>query len=176
MGMPEWITVVPRTRIAPRGRRPKNTVSVIRAGKKRLSLSLGKHFGSLIKTDYVVIKINPRERKMLIIPSDYEEGRVFKVVRSRGGTYIVCLAALRMLGVRPGRYPARWDEREGGILIDFSTPVERAAGAEFRARPEEERAWRLLHEPDDWGKGTEDTSTRIDELLYGRGDPPCRSS
>jgi len=113
---------------------------------------------------------------MLIIPSDYEEGRVFKVVRSRGGTYIACLAALRTLGVGLGRYPARWDGREGGILIDFSVLVEQAAGAELRARPEEERAWKLLHEPDDWGEGTEDTSMKIDELLYGRGDPPCRSS
>ena len=98
------------------------------------------------------------------------------MVRSRGGTYIACLAALRTLGVGLGRYPARWDGREGGILIDFSVLVEQAAGAELRARPEEERAWKLLHEPDDWGEGTEDTSMKIDELLYGRGDPPCRSS
>jgi len=176
MRMPEWITVMPKKRVAPRGRQLKNTISVIRAGKKRLSISLGKHFGSLIKTDYVVIKVNPEERKMLIIPSEYEEGRVFRVVRSRSGTYVTCLAALRMLGVEPGRYPARWDEQEGGILIDFSMPVERAAGAELRARPEEEKAWKLLHEPEDWGDGTEDTSMRIDELLYGRGDSPCRSS
>ena len=27
-------------------------------------------------------------------------------------------------------------------------------------------ALRLLHEPDDWGPGTEDTSKRIDEILY----------
>ena len=45
-----------------------------------------------------------------------------------------------------------------------------------REKPKEERAWKLLHEPDDWGEGTENTSMKIDELLYGRGDSRCRSS
>jgi len=34
---------------------------------------------------------------------------------------------------------------------------------------ERDMAWRLLHEPDDWGPGTEDTSKRIDEILYEEG-------
>ena len=157
-----WEVVRPRQGRLPAQKR-KSTVSVIRTGKGRLSLSLTKGFKERFSgVDYVEIKID-RERGLLLVePSEYEEGEVFKITRTKSGTYIHCTHALRLLGVQPGRYRARWDDVEGGLIVEFG-PSE-----EERKRPiPEDEAFRILYEPDDWGPGTEDTSRRIDEILYG---------
>lgn len=152
-----WEEVVPRRK---RVAKADNTVSVITTGEGRLTISLRGRFKEIFADyDYVRVLIDVQGRRMLLKPSDYEEGKVYKITRTKSGTYIHCISALRRLGVSPGRYPARWNDELGGLVIYFSVPEH---------RPErEDLAWRLLHEPDDWGPGTENASRSIDEFLYG---------
>ena len=158
----EWEEVIPRGRRTTRGGRVgEEVISVIKSGGNRLSISLRGRFKDFFTGyDYVRVLIDAQRRRMLLKPSAYEKGRVFKITRTKSGTYVHCVSALRRLGVSPGRYQAQWDEELGGLVINFGATEERAE------RWPEDIAWRLLHEPDDWGPGTEDTSKRIDELLY----------
>jgi len=70
---------------------------------------------------------------------------------------------------------AAWAVRRGGgtrELLRFSTKYVSISGqrsiglaCEHRLR-KGDPAWRLLHEPDNWDLGTEDTSEHVDEILY----------
>jgi len=155
-----WEEILPRRGKLP-GPKRGNTVSVVKTGESRLSLSLTKGFKERFSgVDYVRIWID-RERGLLLIkPSEYEEGKVFKIARTKSGTYIHCTHALRLLNALPGRYKAYWDDKEGGLVVEIGSPRE-------RMQPPEDEALRILYEPDDWGPGTEDASRRIDEVLYG---------
>jgi len=54
-----------------------------------------------------------------------------------------------------------------GLMVDYSLENRDELAKRIKKLPplEEDPAWTMLEEPDDWG--VEDTSERIDEYLYG---------
>ncbi len=57
-----------------------------------------------------------------------------------------------------------------GLMVDYSLENRDEIAKRIKKLPplEEDPAWTMLEEPDDWG--VEDTSERIDEYLYGERD------
>lgn len=54
-----------------------------------------------------------------------------------------------------------------GLMVDYSLEHREEIVRRLKSLPplEEDPAWKLLDEPDDWG--VEDASVRIDEYVYG---------
>ena len=57
-----------------------------------------------------------------------------------------------------------------GLMIDYALIDEDAFAQNLRQLPplEEDPAWKMLEDPKHWGIKIEDSSTRIDECLYGK--------
>ncbi|MBI3023017.1 MAG: hypothetical protein HYY68_04720 [Thaumarchaeota archaeon] len=55
-----------------------------------------------------------------------------------------------------------------GLMVDFSLERKEEFIQRLRSLPplEEDPAWKMLSEPDDWG--VRDASEKVDEYLYGR--------
>ncbi len=60
-----------------------------------------------------------------------------------------------------------------GLMVDYSLENREELVKRIKKLPplEEDPAWKLLNEPDDWG--VEDASERIDEYLYGGRCTSC---
>jgi len=113
-----WRLVVPS-----RKRLRKGQISIFkngqRAGKTRLALNITAYKNEFAAAGHVQILKSRKGRKLLILPAKRAR-EAYKIQRKGGMVFITCSAVLAELRVEPGRYPARWDSRLGGLIVNLS--------------------------------------------------------